>query len=103
MLVVGIFSPVNKQGRIEALTELAKAEQWADDALDDLVHSIAQDNERDELNRLDRAEDQDEQIGSVEKNAAEINNGGHEAQISYLVESGVINDAICAEGRGTHV
>ena len=65
-----------------------------EDALDDAVHECAQAGSLDELNSTDDDAEQEDIISSSEIDASEINNGGVESQIEYLLRH---NDAATVE------
>ena len=77
--------------RAMARAELVSyASGLADDSLlDDMVHDTAQSGGLDELNTLDSDDDQEDHISGIESGASEVNNGGYEDQIDYLLAQGV--------------
>lgn len=63
-------------------------------ALDDLVHETTQAESLDELNSTDDPARQEAIIASSEGYGSEINNGGFEDQIAYLLSQGVTEETI---------
>jgi hypothetical protein len=53
--------------------------------LDEFVHETAQEINLDRLNALEHPDDEDEHIREVEVYASEINNGGVEYQLAFLL------------------
>ena len=60
-----------------------------EDALDDLVHDVAQESRLGDLNELESPQDQEAHVGSVEKSASDVNNMGLDEQLRFLLEQGV--------------
>ena len=58
-----------------------------EDALDDAVYDCAQEESLGSLNAEEDPEEQETIIGESESRASEINNGGFESQIEYLLEN----------------
>ena len=57
-------------------------------------HDTAQEVGLGDLNELDDPDEQESHIGSVEKSASGINNGGLEEQLRFLLERGVSPERI---------
>jgi hypothetical protein len=70
---------------LERLVELAEGLGVDETDLDEVVHECAQGETLDELNGTDAVEEQEEIISGSEERASEINNGGLESQIEYLL------------------
>jgi hypothetical protein len=83
----------NKAG-LERLVQLANELRLPQDALDAAVHDCAQDETLGELNATDSKGEQGKIISSSTERAANINNGGIESQIEYLLQH---NDAATVE------
>lgn len=82
---------------------LRLAEQSGDDAiLDELVHDTAQETGLNSLNELPDPADQEDHISAIEGQASDINNGGFERQIEYLLQAGIAREAIEAVLLGDH-
>ena len=80
---------------------LRLAEQSGDDAvLDELVHETAQELSISALNELAGPAQQEEHISTIETLASDINNGGFERQIEYLLRVGVSRQTIEVALRG---
>ena len=74
---------------------LRQAERSDDDsALDELVHETVQEVGLPALNELPDLAEQESHISDKERQASQINNGGFERQIEYLLSAGVDAQAI---------
>ena len=74
---------------------LRHAEQSGDDStFDELVYEIVQEVGLGALNELSDPADQESHIADRELQASQINNGGYERQIEYLLQAGVDAQAI---------
>jgi len=73
---------------------LKRAEGCDEDALDELVHTTCQSDVEEALNSTDDEAEQEEIIGRAEHKASEINNGGFQSQIQFLIESGYSETSI---------
>jgi hypothetical protein len=82
---------------------LRLAEQRGDDTiLDELVHDTAQEAGLIDLNALPAPAEQEQHISAIESQASEINNGGFERQIEYLLQEGVANQTVEEAIRTSH-
>ena len=79
---------------VSELVEHARQVGASEDALDELVHDVAQECGLGDLNKLEDPDEQVAHIGSVEKSASEINNGEIEEQIRFLLKQGVTPERI---------
>jgi hypothetical protein len=85
----------------ELTSLLPLAIQYGDDAiLDELVHETAQEMSLGQLNELADPAEQEEHIAAIESQASDINNGGFERQIEYLLRAGVSAETIEAVLQG---
>ncbi len=78
----------------ERLIALAVELKAGDDVLDELVHDNAQEGGLDALNAIEGGDEQEQHIAGVEQDASTVNNGGHDAQIRFLLKSGVPSSEI---------
>jgi hypothetical protein len=62
---------------------------------------VAQECGLGDLNELEDPDEQEAHIGSVEESASEINNGGLEEQIRFLLKQGVSPERIREELEAT--
>jgi hypothetical protein len=74
---------MQQQNRLVALCEELCL---GDDALDEVVHDLAQEDTLDELNGTDNEDEQEDIISGSEERAGDINNGGFEDQVKFLLE-----------------
>lgn len=82
---------------------LRLAEQTGDDAiLDELVHETAQELGLSDLNEIGDLSEQEEHLAAVEAQANDMNNGGWERQIEYLLQAGVTKEAVEEAIRTSH-
>jgi hypothetical protein len=62
--------------------------------LDELVHQTAQSLGLDKLNCLENDSEQEDHISGIEVAASLVNNAGYEAQLEFLLDSGVEPETI---------
>jgi hypothetical protein len=87
----------------DLLLLLRLAEQTGDDAiLDELVHETAQELGLSDLNEIGGLSKQEEHLAAVEAQASEINNGGFERQIEYLLQASVAKQTVEEAIRTSH-
>jgi hypothetical protein len=75
--------------------------------LDEVVHDLAQEVALDELNTLEKQDDQEEHVSEREAFASDINNGGLADQIEFLLQHNsadevrkLLNDIAAGKERG---
>jgi hypothetical protein len=78
------------QAELDRLIGLTIELGLPEDALDDAVYDCTQDQTLGELNATDDKDKQEHIIGSSEERASNVNSGGIESQIEYLLQH---NDA----------
>jgi hypothetical protein len=83
--------------QVSELVAYAKQVGASEDALDDLVHDAAQESRLPELNALADPGDQERHIEAAEVMASEVNNGGLEEQLRFLLEEEVSPECIRKE------
>lgn len=72
---------------ISRLTRLAELVGLDSSGFDDLVHDLAQEEGLTELNELEQEDEQEDCLSSWESYASDINNGGLESQLLYLLNN----------------
>lgn len=82
------------QTQVAQLQQVASQLHSDEDALDELVHETAQEVGLDTLNTLAADAAQDAHITTIEQAASEINNGGFETQLVYLLAARVSPETI---------
>ena len=85
--------------QVSELAAYAKQVDAPEDAMDDLVHDVAQESKLSELNALAEPDDQERHIEATEAMASEVNNGGLAEQLRFLLEEGVLPERIREELR----
>jgi hypothetical protein len=89
------------EGEVRELLKHARQVGEPEGSLDDLVHDTAQDVGLGDLNELDDPDEQESHIGSVEESTSEINNGGLEEQLRFLLKQCVSPERIRQELEAT--
>jgi len=74
--------------KVDRLLKMASEVGIADDDLDEAVYDAAQESGLGTLNTIEGAVAQESHIAGKERSASDINNGGLESQIRYLLEGG---------------
>ena len=74
------------------LQELAR--KLPEGALDDAVHDCAQNVNLGELNSLEGEADQEAHISAHESDASDVNNGGSDRQVAYLLKHTDADDLV---------
>ena len=70
---------------VQRLIALVITPETPENALDELVHDHAQEQDLDDLNTEEDESHQEKAIGETERSASDINNGGFESQIRFLL------------------
>jgi hypothetical protein len=80
--------------RAAAFLEANEITDDASEALDEMVTDMANHIAADKANAMGEHNKYDELHDAADAAASKINNGGHEAQIEYLIEEGCSEDYI---------
>jgi len=82
------------EARARAFLEANEINDDASEALDEMVTDMANHNASEEANSMFEYDVSDDLHDAADAAASDINNGGHEAQIAYLIGEGCSEDYI---------